>query len=143
MTGKPKERDPIDQAVGARIREARAKRSVSQQQLSERLGVSAQQLAKYETGRDRIRVSLLVMIADQLRMPMTFFFSKERTGAPEGLDAEAVQFAEALAAIPDPVIRRRLTAFAHSLREDLAAAEDRIRAEVLADLKRNQDKGTA
>lgn len=143
MTGKPKERDPIDQAVGARIREARAKRSVSQQQLSERLGVSAQQLAKYETGRDRIRVSLLVMIADQLRMPMTFFFSKDRTGAPEGLDAEAVQFAEALAAIPDPVIRRRLTAFAHSLREDLAAAEDRIRAEVLADLKRTQDKGTA
>src|SRR5262245_53163522 len=58
--------DPLDVAVGARIRMRRQAQGVSQQQLGEALGVSFQQVQKYERGANRISASMLVRTARAL-----------------------------------------------------------------------------
>lgn len=65
-TGTP---DPIDVAVGARIRLRRQEIGMSQQALAEQLGVSFQQVQKYERGANRISASMLVRTARALDCP--------------------------------------------------------------------------
>ncbi|RVJ69208.1 helix-turn-helix domain-containing protein [Sinorhizobium meliloti] len=50
----------IDQQIGARVREFRLLRSMSQEALAERLGITFQQLQKYEKGMNRVSVSVSV-----------------------------------------------------------------------------------
>jgi transcriptional regulator with XRE-family HTH domain len=56
----------IDVAVGSRVRRARVDRGLSQGALAERVGVTFQQVQKYENGSNRISASKLVEIADTL-----------------------------------------------------------------------------
>lgn len=58
--------DPIDIAVGARIRVRRLLLGVSQSQLADHLGVTFQQVQKYERGTNRISASMLVRAAERL-----------------------------------------------------------------------------
>ncbi len=58
--------DPIDVAVGRRIRERRKGLGVSQSNLADHLGVSFQQVQKYERGANRVSASMLVKIAERL-----------------------------------------------------------------------------
>lgn len=62
-TGGP---DPIDLAVGARIRLQRHAVGLSQQSLAARLGLSFQQIQKYERGANRVSASMLVRTAEAL-----------------------------------------------------------------------------
>ena len=57
--------DPIDLAVGVRIRIRRKLLNVSQSALAEHLGISFQQVQKYERGANRISASMLVRTANQ------------------------------------------------------------------------------
>lgn len=126
--------------MGQRIKEARDKRGLSQAQLAARIGVTFQQLQKYENATNRVSASRLKRIADALRFPVAFFLETgtiDEAWAHSGLDPEALQFAEALASIPSEAIRRRVAIFVEALREDLAVEEDRIRAEVRAELARD------
>ena len=67
-------RDPVDVAVGARIRLARKMRGRSQQALAEAIGVTFQQVQKYESGANRVSASMLARIASDLSVPVAELF---------------------------------------------------------------------
>ncbi len=63
-----------DSHIGKRLREARLAKSMSQGALGDALGISFQQVQKYETGANRIGASRLWEIAKQLEVPVDFLF---------------------------------------------------------------------
>jgi transcriptional regulator with XRE-family HTH domain len=79
--------DPLDVEVGYRVRAFRIQRGLSQQKLADQLGVSFQQVQKYEKGTDRIGVGRLQTIAVILEVPIYDFFALagRRAVAPNGL----------------------------------------------------------
>jgi transcriptional regulator with XRE-family HTH domain len=70
--------EPTDIHVGARVRMRRLMLGWSQTQLGEALGITFQQVQKYEKGTNRISASRLQHISDLLQVPVPFFFE----GAP-------------------------------------------------------------
>jgi len=72
----------FDQYVGERIREARLGIKMSQKDLGELLGVSFQQIQKYETGANRVSGARFELLVTALRRPLTYFF-------PNGTDVRA------------------------------------------------------
>ncbi len=64
----------VDAHVGGRLRQRRILLGLSQTTLGESLGLSFQQIQKYERGIDRISVGRLVHLAQVLEMPITYFF---------------------------------------------------------------------
>ena len=114
-------RHPVDTHVGGRIRLRRRMLGITQQQLGATLGVTFQQLQKYEMGANRVSASRLWEIARALDVPVAFFFEGlDRSGgaAPDATDLladpEAMTLARKFHAIPEPQ-RRRLLALARSL----------------------------
>jgi len=65
---------PIDVTVGASVRTYRRQRGMTQTELGEALGLTFQQIQKYERGTNRISASKLVMRAEALRVPVGAFF---------------------------------------------------------------------
>ena len=77
--------NPIDRHVGSRVRMRRMLAGVSQEKLGEALGLTFQQVQKYEKGANRISASRLQQIAKMLEVPVSFFFDGAPSGdAPEG-----------------------------------------------------------
>ncbi len=70
-SGKP---NPIDVHVGSRIRLRRTLRGLSQEKLGEALGLTFQQVQKYEHGSNRIGASRLFQLATVLDVPITYFY---------------------------------------------------------------------
>jgi len=68
--------DPVDVTVGTRIRFTRKLRNVTQQALAEAIGVSFQQVQKYERGTNRVSASMLVRIADFLQVDIADLFGR-------------------------------------------------------------------
>src|SRR5437762_9489871 len=68
--------DPVDVAVGARIRLLRKVRGLSQQALAESAGVTFQQIQKYERGANRVSASMLSRIALTLEAPVSEMFGE-------------------------------------------------------------------
>jgi transcriptional regulator with XRE-family HTH domain len=66
--------NPIDKHVGSRVRMRRMMLAMSQEKLGEALGVTFQQIQKYEKGTNRISASRLQQSADMLQVPVAFFF---------------------------------------------------------------------
>ena len=116
--------NPIDKHVGARVRMRRMMIGMSQEKLGENLGITFQQIQKYEKGTNRIGASRLQQISIVLGVPVAFFFEGAPTVGPEqdGL-AEApspAYVADFLATsdglnltrnfmrIQDPKVRRRI-----------------------------------
>jgi transcriptional regulator with XRE-family HTH domain len=64
----------IDVAVGQRIREFRKTAKLSQTQLANQIGVTFQQVQKYEKGTNRVGAGRLIQIARALDVPITAFF---------------------------------------------------------------------
>lgn len=79
--------NPVDTHVGSRLRERRTSLGISQERLGERLGLTFQQIQKYEKGVNRIGASRLFQISRILDTPVQFFFE----GAPleDGEDRSA------------------------------------------------------
>ena len=70
----PRAATATDAAIGVRIRARRAELSVSQEQLAEAIGVTFQQIQKYEKGINRVSASTLIRIAKALKTsPMSLF----------------------------------------------------------------------
>jgi transcriptional regulator with XRE-family HTH domain len=85
--------DPVDIAVGARIRLLRKVRGLSQQALAEAAGVTFQQIQKYERGANRVSASMLSRIASAVQAPVSEMFGE--TGPASGaIDAVAELLAE-------------------------------------------------
>jgi transcriptional regulator with XRE-family HTH domain len=66
--------NPIDLHVGARIRLRRRMQGVSQEKLADALGLTFQQVQKYERGANRVSASKLYEIATALHSPISYFF---------------------------------------------------------------------
>lgn len=75
---------PIDIIVGVRITSQRLSNGMTQYDLATAIGVSFQQVQKYERGSNRVSASRLWLIAEALNVPMTYFFDgvTTETGAP-------------------------------------------------------------
>ncbi|MEP0944010.1 MAG: helix-turn-helix transcriptional regulator [Rhizobiaceae bacterium] len=74
MAPKTKTPNPIDVHVGSRVRLRRTMTKMSQEKLGEALGVSFQQVQKYEKGTNRIGASRMQQISKTLKVPVSFFF---------------------------------------------------------------------
>lgn len=101
---------PVDVAVGARVRELRIRAGFTQQDLAAGLGLSFQQLQKYEKGANRISASRLVAIGASLGVrPESFFEGVGTEGVSlEGgaaLNKDASKVARDFQRISDPKVR--------------------------------------
>lgn len=76
--------DPVDVHLGAQVRLARNSRDMTQQQLGDALGITFQQVQKYEKGTNRIGGARLWEIAKALDVPPAYFFD----GLAASADAE-------------------------------------------------------
>jgi len=93
--------DPIDIYVGERLRLRRTMIGKSQGQMARALGVSFQQVQKYERGINRLSASRLFDVSRVLNVPVSYFF--------EGLTRDAVaarDYGVSLSGLPDPVETR-------------------------------------
>lgn len=77
----PRQSNPIDHYVGRRLKQRRDQLKMSQEKLGELLGVSFQQVQKYERGQNRVSASRLFEIARVMGVPIDFFF--------DGLEGQA------------------------------------------------------
>jgi transcriptional regulator with XRE-family HTH domain len=108
----------IDAIVGGNIRAARLERGLSQSQLGARLGITFQQIQKYEKGSNRISAGKLSLVARALDLEVPFFFSnsKESKIAIQGgrieieafTNPDAVKMAKLMSTIPDKTTRLAL-----------------------------------
>ncbi|HET9161693.1 MAG TPA: helix-turn-helix transcriptional regulator [Caulobacteraceae bacterium] len=83
MASNRRSANPLDVAIGARLRVRRRAAGLSQQKLAERLGVTFQQVQKYERGSNRIAGSTLISIAEALDTPASYFLGEGAGGAVE------------------------------------------------------------
>lgn len=103
-----------DKRVGACVRAARVKAGLSQSRLAAELGITFQQLQKYEKGKNRIAVSTLMLIADALALPVQSFFDSIERQASDGSDwsdllsKDNIRLIRAFSHIGDPEVRRRI-----------------------------------
>ena len=84
--------NPIDVHVGSRVRFRRMLLGMSQEKLGERLGLTFQQVQKYEKGINRIGASRLFDLAQVLGVPVQFFYEEVPAAEPPPLVSEG--FAE-------------------------------------------------
>ena len=78
---------PVDTHVGALVRQRRLELGMSQEKLGDAIGLTFQQVQKYEKGTNRIGSSRLLQIANALSVPPTYFFE----GAPTAVRISAKQ----------------------------------------------------
>lgn len=123
----------IDQALGAKLREMRVWRRRSQADLGKTLGVSFQQIQKYELGSNRLSAASLLLLAAELGVKPEWFFEglldTANGDAPPLIDHHQRRLLEAFDRIQDPKIARGLAAFIDALADGLAikpTAGDRV-----------------
>lgn len=112
---------PLDKAIGQRIRLRRTAIGMSQEKLGEILGVTFQQVQKYEKGTNRVGASRLQSIADALGVPVSFFFDQDTSAEERGSDIrdflvskEGLALAHAFLKIESPAMRRALVEMAQA-----------------------------
>ena len=89
VTKSSKRTGSVDLHVGLKIRDRRKELCLSQTDLGREVGVSFQQLQKYEHGTNRVGASRLAAIAKALRVPVAYFFSEDETQNPTKIDIAA------------------------------------------------------
>ena len=127
--------NPIDVHVGSRVRLRRMLVGMSQERLGEMLGLTFQQIQKYEKGANRIGASRLYQISQILGVQVQFFFDdmadtggvtpgnfSDSDSAPYVMDfvssSEGLQLNRAFTNIDDPRIRKRLLDLIKTLGEE-------------------------
>jgi|ERR1700754_485183 len=117
-------RDPEDLEIGQKIRALRVAKGVSQATLGQALGVTFQQVQKYERGTNRVSAGRLQKIASLLETPVTFFYGEpvaRRKSDPDSgfalLQSKgAVRLLRAYAEIASGATKHALVMVAESLR---------------------------
>jgi transcriptional regulator with XRE-family HTH domain len=109
---------PIDIAVGRQVRMRRMMLGMSQEKLADALGMSFQQVQKYEKGSNRIGAGRLQQIANVLQVPVTAFFDEAKvingdSDFRSDLQAlfttrDGLDLAKAFQKIQDAKLRRRI-----------------------------------
>lgn len=127
--------NPIDIHVGSRIRLRRVLVGMSQEKLGEQLGITFQQVQKYEKGTNRVGSSRLYRISQILGVPVSFFFEdipgqaagdsgfqetqSERYVVDFISSAEGLQLNKAFLRISDARVRRKVVELVQAMSESL------------------------
>jgi transcriptional regulator with XRE-family HTH domain len=128
--------NPIDKHVGSRVRMRRMMLAMSQEKLGDALGLTFQQVQKYEKGTNRIGASRLQQISHILQVPVAFFFegAPNLHGTGDGVKdapspayvseflatSEGLSLTKAFMRIKEPKLRRRIV----DLVEEIAGEDD-------------------
>jgi transcriptional regulator with XRE-family HTH domain len=127
------EASPIDRHVGARIRMRRKILGVSQEKLADSLGLTFQQVQKYEKGANRVSASKLYEIAAALQTQVAYFFegladpSTEIDAKAKGAEQfvhdflmtpEGLELAGIFPRITRPAVRRRILDLVRSMADE-------------------------
>ena len=126
--------NPIDQHVGSRLRMRRLMLAMSQEKLAAALGLTFQQVQKYERGANRIGASRLQQMSHILQVPVEFFFEgAPNAPAPHGSNGSALSMAQiddfvsnldglrlirAFMRIDNATLRRRITMLVQEIAGD-------------------------
>jgi transcriptional regulator with XRE-family HTH domain len=76
--------NPVDKYVGSRVRMRRIMLGMSQEKLGEALGLTFQQIQKYEKGTNRVGASRIQQISEILQVPVSFLFEGGPSGTTSG-----------------------------------------------------------
>jgi len=121
--------NPVDIHIGKRIRMARLLLSISQEKLGDALGLTFQQVQKYEKGTNRVGGSRMLQISKTLQVPVAYFYEgvpggnaaaseKQKTFVDDFIvSAGGIDLAKAYVALPNDKMRRAIA----SLVETVAA----------------------
>lgn len=138
MAGIKKKPNPIDIHVGSRVRLRRTMQGMSQEKLGEALGITFQQIQKYEKGTNRIGASRMQQIAGALKVPVSFFFEDApvpgiATGMAEASSTsyvvdflsspEGIQLNRAFVRITNPALRRKVIDLVRTLADETGESE--------------------
>lgn len=133
MSENKKKPNPIDMHVGGRIRLRRNMLGISQEKLGESLGITFQQIQKYEKGTNRVGASRLQAISAVLEVPVAFFFEDAPGGAANTNFAEdasttyvvdflssteGLRLNRAFVKIADPKVRNRIIDLVRALADE-------------------------
>lgn len=128
--------NPIDVHVGRRVRQRRKAMGVTQERLADDLGLTFQQVQKYERGANRVSASKLYEIAVALQTSTEYFFEgladpsslKEGGGDAEPasekfvnaflMSSEGLELAELFSRLKSPRLRKRIVELVRSMVED-------------------------
>jgi transcriptional regulator with XRE-family HTH domain len=118
----------LDKVVGRRLRARRLQLGLSQQALGDALGISYQQVQKYEKGVSRIGAGRLQQAAEILDVPVSVFFDEKLGGSPDGdavfafLDTpHSLRLAQAFAKMPDRFIQQRIVQLVEQIATSISA----------------------
>lgn len=120
MVKSPKSATDLDKTVGKRVRVARLAAAITQEQLGAKLGVTFQQIQKYEKGVNRISTGRVQIIAKALNVPMSFFFEESFDAVPAFYDdvmktPEGMAMNKAFLQVKDKAVRRSLVSLIEKL----------------------------
>ncbi|HEX9904636.1 MAG TPA: helix-turn-helix transcriptional regulator [Propylenella sp.] len=122
--------NPTDIYVGGRIRMRRKILGLSQERLGEKLGITFQQIQKYEKGTNRVGASRLQAMSTALEVPVSYFFPDDpqtaggmrEDGAAFMMDfmstSEGLELSRAFTRIRSAKVRRKVVELARALAED-------------------------
>jgi transcriptional regulator with XRE-family HTH domain len=126
--------NPVDKHVGGRVRMRRMMLDMSQEKLGDALGLTFQQVQKYEKGANRVSASRLQHISDILRVPVPFFFegaphlpgqtiSKGAAPSPAYVteflaSSDGLALTKAFTRIKEPELRRRIVRLVEEIAGD-------------------------
>lgn len=135
----PRSPNPVDIHVGTRVRLRRQVMKMSQEKLGDQLGVTFQQVQKYERGANRVGASRLWKMSQVLDVPVGFFYDglDEAGGSTEFAtddqlpivyefinSTDGVNLAKAVSQIKNKAVRRQILELARSLAKDAASGEE-------------------
>jgi transcriptional regulator with XRE-family HTH domain len=136
--------DSVDVHVGQRLRVRRSLLGLSQEKLGEAIGLTFQQIQKYEKGTNRISAGRLFQFSKILEVPISFFYenvgvdveklmkshgfsdNQQEEFANENLmqSRETLELLRIYYSIPDPAMRKDIVRFMKSMAERAGASED-------------------
>ncbi|WP_417519775.1 helix-turn-helix domain-containing protein [Minwuia sp.] len=119
---------PVDVHVGSRVRLCRTLKGLSQQKLAQTLGLTFQQVQKYERGANRVSASKLFELSQILDVPVAFFFEDIKPDGAAGAESsegskdtdnealdttklfrrEILELVRAYDKISEPIVRKRI-----------------------------------
>lgn len=116
----------IDAAVGANVRRIRGLLGISQEYVAAQLGVTFQQVQKYEKGTNRISASKLVMIAETLDCDLTALFegvaTEHNNASVRPFSMRAIRLATFYDQLPNDTVREALFKLARVMARDSEVA---------------------
>lgn len=121
----------VDRRLGQRVKQRRLELGLSQERLAELLGVTFQQIQKYEKGANRIAASRLFDLSGALGVAVSYFYEGLTSGGPQGgvaedgqefvydmlATAEGQQLLQLFGTIRSPRVRRRVVDLVRAMAE--------------------------